>query len=170
MPNIGSVISQHNKVLLSRANQNSPSTTKTCNCRNKDAYPLAGKCLTKSLVYQATVKREDSTKQETYIGLTENSFKPQYSNHVSSFRNANKKHATELSKYIWQLKDLNVRYSISWKIIKQCKPYSKNTKRCNLCLHEKFLIICHPELSTVNSRNELVSICRHRRKNLLSKH
>ena len=170
MPNIGSVISQHNKALLSRANQNSPSTTKTCNCHNKDVCPLAGKCLTKSLVYQATVKREDNMKQETYIGLTENSFKSRHSNHVISFRNANKKHATELSKYISQLKDLNVQYSISWKIIKQCKPYSKNTKRCNLCLHEKFLIICHPELSTLNSRNELFSTCRHRRKNFLSKH
>ena len=104
MPNIGSVISQHNKALLSRANQNSPSTTKTCNCRNKDACPLARKCLTKSLVYQATVEREDNTKQETYIGLTENSFKSRHSNHVSSFRNANKKHATELSKYIWHIK------------------------------------------------------------------
>ena len=75
MPNIGSVISLHNKALLSRANQNSPSATKTSNCRKKDACPLAGKCLTKSLVYQATVKREDNTQQETYIGLTENSFK-----------------------------------------------------------------------------------------------
>ena len=71
-------------------------------------------------------------KQGIYIGLTQNSFKSQsrHSNHVSPFRNANKKHATELSKYIWQLKDLNVQYSISWKIIKQCKPYSKNTNRC----------------------------------------
>ena len=128
MPNIGSVISQHNKALLSRAKQNSTSTTKTCNCRNKDPCPLAGKCLTKSLVYQATVKREDNMKQETYIGLTENSFKSRHPNHVSSFRNANKKHATELSKYIWQLEDLNVQYSISWKIIKQWKPYSKTQR------------------------------------------
>ena len=108
--------------------------------------------------------------QETYIGLTENSFKSRHSNHVSSFHNANKRHETELGKYIWQLKDLNVQYSISWKIIKQCKPYSKNTKSCNSCLHEKFLIICNPELSTLNSRNKLVSSCRHRRKNLLSKY
>ena len=42
-----------------------------------------------------------------------------------------------------------------------------NNKTCNLCLKEKFLIICRPELSTLNKRNELVSSCRHRNKALL---
>ena len=32
---------------------------------------------------------------------------------------------------------------------------------------EEFLIICRPELSTLNKRNELVSSCRHRNKALL---
>ena len=51
------------------------------------------------------------------------------------------------------------------------KPFWKRVyiyiKRCNLCLKEKFLIICPPELSTLNKRNELVSSCRHRNKALL---
>ena len=64
----------------------------------------------KNAIYQATVKRDDTNETETYIGLTENTFKVRYNNHTSSFRNANKKHATELNKYIWQLKDLNVNY------------------------------------------------------------
>ena len=42
-----------------------------------------------------------------------------------------------------------------------------SSKRCNLCLKEKLLIICRPELSTLNKRNELVSSCRHRNKTLL---
>ena len=42
-----------------------------------------------------------------------------------------------------------------------------SSKRCNLCLKEKFLIICRPELSTLNKRNELVSSCLHRNKALL---
>ena len=49
----------------------------------------------------------------------------------------------ELSKYIWKLKESDVQYSTKWKIIEQCWPYSNKTKRCNLCLYEKF-IICHP--------------------------
>ena len=46
-------------------------------------------------------------------------------------------------------------------------PHNSSSKRCNLCLKEKFLIICRPELSTLNKRNELVSSCRHRNKALL---
>ena len=44
---------------------------------------------------------------------------------------------------------------------------SGSSKRCNLCLKEKFLIIYRPKLSTLNKRNELVSSCRHRNKALL---
>ena len=47
------------------------------------------------------------------------------------------------------------------------RPYNSLSKICNLCLKEKFLIICRPELSAPNKRNELVSSCRHRNKALL---
>ena len=33
-----------------------------------------------------------------------------------------------------------------------------------VCLKEKFLIICRPDLSSLNKRNEFVSSCRHRNK------
>ena len=46
--------------------------------------------------------------------------------------------ATELSKYIWSLKDSFIPYSLSWKIIAHANSYSNTTKRCNLCLTEKF--------------------------------
>ena len=46
-------------------------------------------------------------------------------------------------------------------------PNSRKTKRYNLRLHEKFIIICHPNQGSLNSRNELVSTCRHRKKHLL---
>ena len=119
------------------------------------------------IVYQATVKREDNGEEKTYVGLTEGTFKTRFNNHTSSFRNQQRKHATELSKYIWTLKDSDARYSVKWKIIKRCRPYSNKTKRCNLCLYEKFIIICHPELCSLNTRNELISTCRHRKKHLL---
>ena len=41
-------------------------------------------------------------------GLTEGTFKKRYNNHTSSFRNEKHKHATELSKYVWELKELDV--------------------------------------------------------------
>ena len=104
---------------------------------------------------------------ETYVGLTEGAFKTRYNNHTSSFRNPKHKHSTELSKYIWQLKESNIEHSIHWKILKKCKAYSNRTKRCNLCLHEKYIIIYYPKRSSLNLRHELISTCRHRKKFLL---
>ena len=88
-------------------------------------------------------------------------------NHVSSFRNERYKHATELSKYIWSLKDKNAKYNIKWCKIKQASSYSNVTKRCSLCLWEKYFIICKPEMASLNKRNELSSCCRHARKFML---
>ena len=57
-----------------------------------------------SVVYRTTVSTEDHNPPQPYVGLTENSFKTRYSNHKSLFSNANKRQNTELSKYIWYLK------------------------------------------------------------------
>jgi hypothetical protein len=130
-----------------------------CNCRQEDSCSLPGKCLTESVVYQATVTRGDNQQKETYVGHTAGTFKVRYYNHTSSFRNPEHKHSTELSKYIWQLKQSNIQYSIRWKILKKCKAYSNKTKCCKLCLHEKFIIIYYPKLSSLNSRNELIFAC-----------
>jgi len=68
--------------------------------------------------------------------------------HTASFRHTKHRNSTELSKYIWTLKDSNIDHSISWRILSRKPPYSSSNKKCNLCLKEKTLIICHPELST----------------------
>ena len=167
MPNIKTIISSHNKKVLSdyKQPQNLTQThEKECNCRNKDQCPLEGKCLTSNVVYQATVKTETST--DSYVGLATN-FKERYRNHTASFRHRNKRHETELSKHIWKLKDDNKPFKLTWKIIKKCKPYNNITKKCNLCLFEKFLIICKKELCSLNKGNELASSCPHRNRYLL---
>ena len=76
--------------------------------------PLNGNCLQSSVVYQATVTRQDNNITETYVGLTENDFKTRYRNHTASFRHAKHRNSTELSKYIWTLKDNNINFFISW--------------------------------------------------------
>ena len=124
-------------------------------------------CLQPCVIYQAAVTRKDNNKKDTYIGLTENTFKTRYRNHTASFRHAKLRNSTELSKHIWTLKDNCIDHFISWRILSSHSPYSSASKRCNLCLKEKFLIICQPDLSTLNKRNELVSSCRHRNKALL---
>ena len=49
---------------------------------------------------------------------------------------------TELSKFIWTLKDRNIDYTLTWSIIARAKAYSSRSKFCNLCITEKFFIMC----------------------------
>jgi hypothetical protein len=166
MPNVKKVITNHNRSILKKSTQNEASD-RNCNCRRKNECPLNGKCLTESVIYQASVKREDNNKEETYIGLTENTFKIRYNGHTNSFRNESKRNSTTLSSYIWTLKDKKIAFTLQWKIVAKGSPYSPAAKSCNLCTKEKYYIICRPHMATLNSRNELASDCRHRRKYLL---
>ena len=94
-------------------------------------------------------------------------FKERYRNHQSSFRCSNRRNETELSKYIWTLQDSKKPLQIKWKVFKKCKPYSNISKNCNICLYEKFIIICKKELCSLNRRNELASSCPHRNRYVL---
>ena len=120
------------------------------------------------IVYQATVKETETNNIETYIGLTADPFKKRYSDHLKSFRHKKYISDSELSKYIWKLKDENKSYTISWKIIDRDRPFNPSTKICQLCTREKYYLIYRPELCTLNSNSELGSNCRHKKKLLHS--
>ena len=164
LPNLASILAKNNsKVMKSKETQAGGNVK--CNCRNKAECPLPGKCLTPSLIYQAQV--ETTASKESYIGLTANTFKSRYSGHKSSFNKINRRNETTLSKHIWDLKEKNENYQITWKVISQAQPFSQVSGLCELCTREKFLIVFKPELATLNSRNELLGSCRHKRKKLL---
>ena len=163
---MASIIAKNNSKVLNSSNEQTPQNEK-CNCRNKNECPLPGKCQTSSLIYQATVETGNS--KETYIGLTANTFKVRFGGHKSSFIKEARKKETTLSKHIWTLKEKNENYTISWKILCKAQPFSQVTGLCQLCTREKFLIVFKPELGTLNSRNEMLSSCRHKRTNLLVK-
>ena len=93
-----------------------------------------------------------------------------YTNHKASFNKRAKSNQTELSKHIWKLKDDGSPYTLTWTIKKRAQPYSPRTKRCNLCLWEKFFIITADKNTTLNTctRTELTSTCRHKRNFYLS--
>ncbi|KAL5019984.1 hypothetical protein ScPMuIL_002876 [Solemya velum] len=167
MPNMTTNIAMHNKKIDKQKEETPTSTNNTCNYRKKDDCPLHGNCQRKNVVYQATVTDKEQTKTETYVGIASD-FKERYRNHKASFNNLSRRNDTELSKYIWAYKVRGKEYKIDWHILKTCAPYNNITKRCNLCQYEKFIIIRKPELSTLNKRNELVSLCRHSRKFLLT--
>ena len=157
MPNLKQNIDGHSKSILHKKIV----PPRSCNCRVKTECPLSGNCLKESVVYQGTVSTEDHHPPQTYVGLTENSFKTRYSNHKSSFANANKTNNIELSKYIWYLKENLTKFKVTWRILKDASSYNPTSNRCNLCLWEKYFIICKPDLASLNKRNELISSCRH---------
>ena len=106
----------------------------TCTTRRNEC----GKCNDQNMIYQAKVTTP--TSRETYIGLCDRTHKLRFWNHVCWFKNERFKHATELSKFIWNLKDKSISYNIKWWKVKQARSYSNVSKRCNLCLWESILL------------------------------
>ena len=123
MPNVKQIISSHNKNVLKKTEPQT-TVTKTCNCRDHSKCPLDNKCLISGVIYQATVTRQDIGTDETYIGLTENTFKARYSAHMSNFKNENTRYSTTLSEYVWTLQDKKVPYNLKWKIISKSNHHA----------------------------------------------
>ena len=164
MPNIGQILKGHNKVVLADRTNKHVEDERMYNCRNKKDCPLKGKCLSKSVVYMATVNPEKGEKFN-YKGLTDDEFKNRYNDHHKRFRKPRYRKSTELSKAIWDLKDKNIRYTIDWKIITRAESYKSGSRSCNLCLTEKLCILQKP--NSINKRTELISKCRHMNKFLI---
>ena len=160
MPNMGRIIEDHNSKILSTSTDMS-TTAKTCNCQVPQTCPLAGKCLTLNVVYRATVSATDKP-TKVYYGQTEKDFKTRYTKHKFLFNNEYKRKDTELSKYIWQLKEIGLEGSIKWEIARRAAPYKCGTRKCDLCTTEKLEIALANPDSLLNKRSEIVSACRHR--------
>ena len=160
MSNMANIISGHNAKVLTPAPQENP---RTCNCRTPDTCPLSGKCLTKCVVYRATVTAPPKPVRH-YYGLTEGPFKTRFNSHTHSFRTKKCKSDTELSKYIWDLQDNKQQYQIQWDIVHLASPYKCGTRRCDVCLTEKMVIATANQATMLNKRAEIVSTCRHRAK------
>ena len=58
---------------------------------------------------------------------------------TTSFQHTKHRNSTELSKHIWTLKENNIDHFILWHILSSRSPYNSTSKRCNLCLKEKYL-------------------------------
>ena len=160
--NMKSIISSHKKQILT------PKSKQVgCNCRDKNSCRLDNKCLTSHLIYQGNVTNNLGNEYNYYLGLAATTFKERYSNHKSSFKNDNSKNRTELSNYVWSLRENNKIPSIKWKIVKIV--YSKETSYlCKLCLTEKLLILnALGDDKCLNKKTEFINKCRHQNKLLL---
>ena len=155
---------QKQNILLTKNNRNKW----TCNCHPNNPCPFDGKYLSLS-IYSAEILIGNSQQREKYFGICETEFKTSLGNHKNSFKNTKRKD-TELSKYIWDLKDKNItNYSIKWSIVQQTSCDNNVTNSCNLCLSEKLVI------SNFRYKNhliiklmDLVSKCRYKNKFVFS--
>ena len=72
--------------------------------------------VTPSIVYRAIVSAIHKSDKK-YFGISETPFKDRYNNHTRDFRHKEYVNSTELSKYIWKLKDEGETPSITWNIM-----------------------------------------------------
>ena len=158
MPNIANIIQAHNSKML-KGEEVKP---KSCNCRKKSNCPLDGRCQEKCIVYKAEV--DNNKESKVYYGMCEDTFKLRFNNHQKSFRNQKYENETALSKYVWKNRDRDEEVKIKWSIEKKAFPFQCGAKRCDLCVSEALCIARADGKTLLNSRNELISKCPHRRK------
>ena len=103
---------------------------------------------------------------ERYVGEAEN-WKSRFYTHNRSFTVRNPDIQTSLSNHIWDLKDENIQFSITWQVLEKSKSFNPISLQCLLCLSEATQILTKPNLATLNSRSETYGFCRHRKKYLL---
>ena len=155
--------------------QNVEPTPPTCNCQvsRKPNCPVPGKCTAQNVCYHCRVERGDNHTCEHYLGLTAQKIKSRVTQHIDDAKKFhpvnNKSGMSKLSQHIGGLIFANIPYTCHWEILCQEQVFSPISGRCDLCVKEKYLIMYHPELATLNLRSELYGSCRHKDRFLLIK-
>ena len=162
MPNMISVIQNHNANLLSK--HTTPVLPRSGSCHQKSECPLDNKCLSESLVYKAAVSQTSPQINKYYYGTCEKTFKDSTTVILLHLGIKKKQKSTEPSKHIWELNVNNIQYQISGDIAWRARPYNGCARKCNLCLTEKLMIAKANSSSLLNTRDESISKCRHMNK------
>ena len=124
MSNIASILSSHN------LNVNNLFKTETygCNCRAKESCPLQNLYLTPKIIYRADVKSNTNCKAKFYFELTESPFKYRFGNHTGDFKHKMYSKCTDLSKYIWNLKEKGINAIVKWSMLRKFTAVQKYIK------------------------------------------
>ena len=86
---------------------------------------MNGLCLTSSILYQLTIKCNDSKyQQKRYKGICEMTFKKRYANHKKSFNLMKSINDTTLTIEYWTLKQKQKAPRLTWEIKGQNKAYN----------------------------------------------
>ena len=160
--NIFSIISGHNRQITKAL----PPASRECNCRIREQCPLDNKCLTDNIIYEGTVVSHSDGVSKDYRGLCSTVWKDRWAVHNQHMNHRIHRTKCELAKYVWDLKDQNRTFTITWKILK--KVYGRMVGgACRLCTTEKLFIIEHPNKSRLLNSN-CIEKCRHGDKFLLA--
>ena len=112
-------------------------------------------------MYKGKVSNNANAITKNYIGMTQPAFKTRFHNHVRDASNATYRNTTELSKYIWSLKDEDKITKVDFEIM-YTVPGNPTSTYCILCSTEKLVIIENLHDNTfLNKRSEFISKCRH---------
>ena len=169
MMSISNHINLHNRKILHPKSNNPNQVKKLCNCSNATMCPLNGNCLDRDILYECSVSCDiPNYMTKVYTGISSTVFKSRYGNHKLSFNNPKYKNDTELSKEFWKIKEKGGTPKLAWKVLGRYSSYNPVSKRCNLCLNEKFTIISYKGSNLLNSRSEVISKCRHKNRYKLS--
>ena len=163
MPSVKSIIEGHNRRILN--NKADLEEESKCNCPKNATCPLEGECLAKR--YHIPSHGNKGKRRRICRGNSYN-IQVKTSKSQSIIQSGTETQFNGIiSKHIWNLKDKNLNYAIKWRILSRASHYSNTTKRCNLCITEKYYILCKRGFATLNKRNELINKCRHKDKFLL---
>ncbi len=130
MNNVKSIISKHNTRITGRSKPQCE-VIDPCTCRDKKTCPLQEKCMTKDIVYKATITTSNTNSTKHYIGMTASTFKERYRNHIKSFnhkRYSNDKCNLCLEEKLCILKDKNKQNLLNKKseIVSTCNHREKH--------------------------------------------
>ena len=143
-------------------------TKKECNCDRSHPCPLNNECYKSNVVYKAKIESENEEVNEYFYIGGATKFKERWANHISSFRNKDCKQECALKKFVWKLKQYEIKFNIKWSIVRQSKSYMAGDKACLLCLDEKLAIMensKNPKL--INKDTSIGGKCLHKFKFLI---
>ena len=115
-------------------------------------------------VFCVSVTVDSAIPRKYYLRISEDEFKARYYNYYMSFRNKGHEKKTELSKYVWEVKDKGDNFTIKWSVAAKASRYICASKRCDLYLTEKLLIAKADPRTLSNRISDIVSKCCHSNK------
>ena len=129
MPKVQQIINGHNKTVLknpAQPTQDQPGRTYICRKKEVTAFPKESFIRPRWHLIAKPKLMWGLQPQDLKQGLETIRCR-------STTSETRKNTDTELSKHVWQLKSNQQHFTIKWKILVKAKPYSNQTKRCNLC-------------------------------------